>query len=177
MSKAALRKELASFDAGQLRQIILSAYDSSPEAKAYFEFFLNPDTDAFISQLSDELFKEIKRSKYGYSKARVSELRRIVKRVTSYGLAPEHVMRVMLNAVSLLVSAERFLNYTDTQLRGTQKFVADYIAYADSHNMAATALANINGIADNEKTGTRAMRRLVRDAAVAAVESIKGGGK
>lgn len=91
MSKAALKKELNTFSKDQLIEVILGAYSSSKEAKAYFEFFLNPDADALIQENIDFIFKELKRTKYGRSKGRISEIRRAVKKISDYGAADEHV--------------------------------------------------------------------------------------
>lgn len=175
MSKAALKKEIAGFTPEQLREVILAAYDSSAEAKDYFEFFLNPDIDTFISQCNDAIFKEIKRSKYGRSKGRISEIRRIIKKAIGYGLPPDKIGTVMLNAISLLVSAERFIDYPDALYNGTTKLVSEYITFANKNEFVATALANINNIANDEKIGTNMLRRKVRFAAVSTVDDLKKG--
>ena len=170
MSKIGLRKELAGFDADQLRQIILKAYDSSAEAKAYFEFFLNPDVEAFVEERNDAINKELRRGKYGRCKARISEIRRQIKMAVNYGLPPEAVAKVMLNAITLLYSLEQYLRFPDTLINGTQKLVGDYIVYCNRYEMVAQAMCDINALLDREELGSRYFRKLLRQAAVNAVE-------
>lgn len=78
MSKALLKKELAHLDRDQLVEVILNAYSSSKEAKEYFEFFLNPDLEALMQKKVDIIAKELNRAKYGYSKARISFIRKAI---------------------------------------------------------------------------------------------------
>ena len=47
MSKIKLKKELQNMSREQLLDIILNVYDARKEAREYFEFFLNPDSDCW----------------------------------------------------------------------------------------------------------------------------------
>ena len=137
MSKAALKKELKDFTPEQLTEVILNVYDSSKEAKAYLEFFLNPDPETFLKEKYDAIFKEIKRTRRGnISKCRISVIRNAIRQGTAYGLSPEYISRLMAGAISLLVSSERYLYYPATLFNGTYRLVSDYIAWAEKKRHA-----------------------------------------
>ena len=63
MSKNTLKKELDLMDRGQLVDIILDLYSNRPEAKEYFEFFLNPDIEKLREKVITKAQKEIMRTK------------------------------------------------------------------------------------------------------------------
>ena len=79
MSKTTLRKELKNMNREQLEQIILDAYDARTEIKEYFEFFLNPDVGKLLDKHKARLVKELNRTRWGRSKARVTILKLSVK--------------------------------------------------------------------------------------------------
>lgn len=60
MSKAALRKELVKMSQEQLVTLILDLYSARPQAKEYFEFFLNPDE----KELYDKYVKIVEKEVY-----------------------------------------------------------------------------------------------------------------
>jgi hypothetical protein len=178
MSKAALKKELKDFTPEQLTEVILNVYDSSKEAKAYLEFFLNPDPEAFLKEKYDAIFKEIKRTRRGtISKCRISVIRNAIRQGTAYGLSPEYISRLMAGAISLLVSSERYLYYPATLFNGTYRLVSDYIAWAEKNGMLSAALENIRKVTDDPGIGTETMRRNIADTAANAVRNIKTAGK
>ena len=43
MSKAQLKKALASMDAREIAEMVCELYDTRPEAKEYLEYWLNPN--------------------------------------------------------------------------------------------------------------------------------------
>lgn len=178
MSKAALKKELKDFTPEQLTEVILNVYDSSKEAKAYLEFFLNPDPEAFLKEKYDAIFKEIKRTRRGsLSKCRISVIRNTIRQGIAYGLAPEYTSRLMSGAISLLVSSERYLYYPATLFNGTYRLVVDYIVWAEKNGMLSTAIESIRKITEDANIGTETMRRNVAETAANAVRNIKTAGK
>ncbi len=46
MSKAQLKKHLASLDKSQIIEVVMELYEARKEAKDYLEFYLNPNEDA-----------------------------------------------------------------------------------------------------------------------------------
>lgn len=72
MSKSKLKKELAGMTQEQVADLVLQAYESSKEAKAWLDFYLNPDIEA----LSEKYRKQIHLKCYGRSgKARRPKMR------------------------------------------------------------------------------------------------------
>lgn len=125
MSKSALKKELATFTREQLVDVVLNAYSSSPEAKAYFEFFLNPDPNALLEKKLEEAKKELKRTKYGYSKARISVLKKLIKDVENYGAGDTLVYALTLNLFAMLYVDSHYYYFSDSLINGMCKFAAD----------------------------------------------------
>ena len=171
MSKANLKKELVTFTSEQLVEVILNAYDSSKEAKAYFEFFLNPDVDALLEKKVDIIAKELGRSKHGYCKARISHIRAAIKDFAAFGVGPDYVARLMYYTLRMLVGHYGTTRYPDTLINGTLKLVRDYIIYANSHDMAASALANINELCASS-LGTKYLRERIYTVATMAVDEL-----
>ena len=50
MSKAQLKKALASMDAGEIAEMVCELYDARPEAKEYLEYWLNPNEEAELEK-------------------------------------------------------------------------------------------------------------------------------
>lgn len=72
MSKSRLKKELAGMTREQTADLVLQVYESSKEAKAWLDFYLNPDIEA----LSEKYRKQIHLKCYGRSgKARRPKMR------------------------------------------------------------------------------------------------------
>ncbi len=177
MSKASLKKELDTFTNEQLVEVILNAYSSSKEAKAYFEFFLNPDADALLDKKIDIIAKELSRSKWGYCKARISVIRACIRDFEAFGVSPDYVARLMFATLRMLVGQYRYLNYGEPLLKGVGKLTADYIIYAHTHGFASEALADITRLTDEEGLGTPQMRKSVRDKALTTIEELTCGKK
>ena len=150
MSKASLKKELSTFDKDQLLEVILNVYSSSKEAKEYLEFFLNPDADALRQKKIDILAKEINRSKRGYSKARISVIRRIIKDFAAFGIGPDQLFQLQRDTVRMLIGMERFYIYPATLTTGTAHLAADMLVTANSAGMLQTALDAIDEIFKQE---------------------------
>lgn len=173
MSKAALKKELKNFTSGQLLEVILNVYDASKDAKAYLEFFLNPDPEAYLKTKYEEIFAEIKRTKRGLSKGRISVIRNIIKQGVAYGLSPEYIERLMSGAISLLLSTERYIYYPSSLYCGTLKLTADYITWANKNGMFSEAVNNIHKLVTDPKAGTGQFRTAIDNAAAACIGNLK----
>ena len=177
MSKAALKKELKSFTPEQLTEVILNVYDSSKEAKAYLEFFLNPDPDAFLKEKFEAILKELKRTKRGgVSKGRISVIRQMIKQGMAYGLTPDYIDKLMMGAISLLVSAERYIYYPASLFNGTYRLVSDYIVWANKAGMLAAALDQLSALIGDTEIGTEIFRRNISQTVAETVGNIKKSG-
>ncbi len=72
MSKSKLKKELTGMTQEQVTDLLLQLYESNKEAKAWLDFYLNPDIEA----LSEKYRKQIHLKCYGRSgKARRPKMR------------------------------------------------------------------------------------------------------
>lgn len=176
MSKAALKKELKNFTSGQLSEVILNIYDVSKEAKAYLEFFINPDPEEFLKKKYDEIFAEIKRVKRGVSKGRISVVRNIIKQSIGYGLSPEYVDRLMSGAIRLILSADRYFYLSSALYSGTLKLTADYIIWANKNGMFSEAVSNIQSLVTDPKIGTEQFRNAIDNAAKDCIGNLKTAG-
>lgn len=174
MSKSLLKKELITFTREELVEVILNTYDSSKEAKEYFEFFINPDADKLLETKTQLIAKEISRTRRGgYSKFRISHIRSVIKGFASFGVTSEYVARLMSSTIAMLTGHYRYYHYTETQTKGLLKLVADYIMYCDAHGMLQTALDYINGLTHGD-LGTAGMRKAIELAARDAIQSAGG---
>lgn len=102
-------------DIGQLRQIILDAYDARKETKEYFEFFLNPDVDKLLDKFNKALDKELNRTKWGQSKARVTNIKNAMKDVVTLNPGVETVMKMYFTTFQRLGQTERYATFTSSQ--------------------------------------------------------------
>lgn len=174
MSKSQLKKELNTFTREELVEVILNTYDSSKEAKEYFEFFINPDADKLLENKTQLIAKEISRTRRGgYSKYRISHIRNIIKGFASFGITPEYVVRLMGNTISMLTGHYRYYHYTETQIKGLLKLVADYIVYSDKQGMLQSALEYIDTLT-RSSLGTTGLRKDIAEAAREAIQSAGG---
>lgn len=173
MSKTALKKELASFDREQLVEVILNAYSSSKEAKEYFEFFLNPDPAVLYENGLDIVIKELRKSKYGYSKARVSVLRAAVKKLEDYGLGAEWQIKLIAEIIKGIVIIEKFCYITPALNNGTERFARDIVDKANKAEMLSFGLETIDKIVNDSTIGRPAFRDKIRAAFTRHLNELK----
>lgn len=80
MSKAKLRKTLASMEKEEIIETILELYSVRKEAKDYFEYWLNPDSDKLLEKSKGDIKKLFFTSKdISRRKPATSALNKIVK--------------------------------------------------------------------------------------------------
>lgn len=174
MSKARLKKELLTFSDEQLLELILNAYDSSKEAKAYFEFFLNPDVDTLLKKKMEAIDKEARRNKWGYSKARISRIKSEIKAVEELGVGAEYVGELRFFAIRELVLLEKYLNYTNAFIASIDKFVGEHLDYMAKHGLFLSALENLDSeILNNAECGTVSFRKHLRAIVANIVKDIQ----
>lgn len=162
MSKAKLRKELETFSEEQLREIILNAYSASSEAKEYFEFFLNPDVNALYDKKSDQIAKELNRMRYGYSKARISHIRKIIKDFAAYGVGCEPHANLIFVTLRWMLRQSVAVKYSETLLRGIETFASEYLDICYQAGYLDTAVANLNQLL--EVSGLPSTKRKIKAA-------------
>lgn len=144
MSKTALRKELLNMSPEQLQAIILDAYDARTEFKEYFEFFLKPDINKLLEKHRAKLVKELNRTRWGRSKARVSVIKKAVKEFIGFRPGPEAVLDMLFLTLHLLGTTERYVDMADTQIKYIKALATQIVDYADENEMASLALGRIS---------------------------------
>ena len=162
MSKAKLHKELDTFTKDQLIELVLNVYDSSKDAKAYFEFFLNPDADALFNKKIEAIAKEIGRSKYGYAKMRVTKIKDQIKSFANFGVGDERVGELTLQTLRMLVGMERHLNYTTTHYNFVEKLTREYIDISVRIGNQVKGLERLAEITDVHQLGTQYIRNKMK---------------
>lgn len=158
MSKAKLKKELDKLDKEQLVQLVLDFYTVNKTAKDYFEFFLDPDITKLREKYSAVIDKEIVRKKWGNTKARFTVIRKAVRDFESYGVGPEHVVKLMIHALQAGLTAEYILHATSAFVNGMEKLVTDIIKYGDKNEIYSTALSQL----DTTLTEAQGTKRFVK---------------
>lgn len=178
MSKTRLRKEIAGFTKEQLEEVVLAAYDSSADAKAYFEFFLNPDSDVFVEAQLEAIAKEVQRTRRGrISKGRISVVKAHIKKAVAYGIDPTHVASLMFGAVNVLTANLIALYYPPTLLRGILGLVADTVRYCDAHDMAQRCLDYFAALVADPKRCAREITAPIRDTVATTTATLLTGKK
>lgn len=141
MSKTTLKKELSKLDKEQLIQIVLDVYSARKEAKAYFEFFLNPDLTSLFDKYKEEVNKEMNRGKYTKSTARISRVRTLIKDFASYSVPPESVIELMIYTlkVGLLIDQRKYVS--EPFVKGLHKLAFDIRAMGDANELFTSTMA------------------------------------
>lgn len=125
MSKAALKKALASMPEQELRNLILDTYSVSKEARDYLEYWLNPDPkqlfEKFYKKLNGVFFTSSDKYK---RKPKLTEANRIVKSFASISGDPHSIADLMLRYPEIMIR----------WLQATWKL----------HSMAAAVIRNID---------------------------------
>lgn len=143
MSKTQLKKELKAMDADQMRELILDLYAARPEAKAYFDFFLDPDVDKLTDRAKAAVNKELGRIKRGMLSARFSVIRKALKDYESFGPGADHVLRLMLDTLARAVAAERLYYAKPAFVNGTARLALDTLKYGDKHLLFDQAVEGV----------------------------------
>lgn len=167
MGKQQLKKEIQLLERDQLEQMILEAYSAKKEIKEYFDFFLNPDVDKLTDRFKLEVDKEFHRGKRGYSKARITNLRRMLKDFEGFHPGFDKQIDLMFYIVNQSLTWEAVFNYTDTLMKGTASIMTRMLDIADANYVADRVLADLTAMLADESVGTRYFRRYLRDSLAA----------
>lgn len=162
MSKIALKKELMQLSHEQIVDVVLTAYASNKDIKEYFEFFLNPDVDKLYERFMKEIAKEIGRSKYHQSTARISRIKKTIKHFESFNPGVETVRDLRLATVEMLIVGELVNNYSDTLIKGTARLLNDTISYADKNLIFDSTIKQVDRIIAETQDRTRYFREYLK---------------
>lgn len=163
MSKTALRKELAGFSREQLVELVLDLYDARKEVKEYFNFFLNPDSAKLFEKYRKMIDKEFSRSKWGYCKARISVIRKLLKEFESFSPDGKYRHAMYAQVIYFALYADNYLHLPDALANGIRKITAEYLKYAANESQLDDALNNIENITRPETPGTNQLKRSIKD--------------
>lgn len=133
----------------QLIEIILNTYGSSADAKAYLEFFLNPDAAKLIESKAAVCAKELNRTKWGYSKARVSVLKQQLKEAAAFGIDNEHLAKLAYTILIMLLDVSQYYYFTESHSNAIGYFASEYFNYKAEDGEIEDAMKNINKIVNN----------------------------
>lgn len=148
MSKVQLRKELKLLTKPQLEELILDLYEARKEAKEYLDFFVNPDVESMFGKYVEAVNKELRKSKWGESKARVNHLKKLLKDLMGFKLDARTNIRAMGIILGGLMSTERYYNMGNPLMNMMYKLVDDMVEYADKNMEFEYALDELTRLFD-----------------------------
>ncbi len=151
MSKSAFRKEIATMTDEQLRQMLLDAYDASPVMKEYFDFFLNPDVEAKLDKARKLVIKELNRTHWGTSNARVTVFKKIIKDFAGLKPGAEAELDMMMLVLRLVAGADRYLNLKPTHERFIATLAQNILKWADKNQMTAEAVGHLTALTQSSE--------------------------
>lgn len=143
MSKTALRKTIKGLDANQLRELVMDLYEAKCDTRYYLDFFVNPDIDARMEAAKIAVSKELKRAGRGYSKARISVVKKGIASITCLQPGVEYCMEIMLFSLEMLCLSGHIFAFRDGLVKSTCRLLNDTIVYADRNQLLASCLPRL----------------------------------
>lgn len=163
MSKLLLKKELKALSRDQLEQMILDAYDAKKEIKEYFEFYVNPDVKKLSEKFKVAISREFARNKHGYSKARISIIRKLIKEFQAFQPGFEAELDLLHYTVTFALLAEMSFKFSDILILGISMLLDQTVELADRNLVADETLTKFTNLFNNETAGTKNFRRFLRN--------------
>lgn len=162
MSKTQLKKEIRALSKEQLEELILEAYDFRKEIKQYFDYFLNPDVEKLYERYSADICKELTRGKRGYSKARITTIRRMHKEFASYHPGYDKEIDLIFYTIQIALAQEKALRFSNPLSSGIGDMLLQVLAIADRNFVADKVLERLTRILHSEAAGSRYFRQYLR---------------
>ena len=163
MGKIQLKKEIQSLPREQLEAMILEAYEARKEIKQYFDYFINPDVNKLTDKYQLEISKEFHRSKRGYTKARITNIRRLYKEFQGFHPGFDKEIEVLMYAITTALECERAFHFSDTLMRGIGSLMILMVEIADRNLVADNILTRLTALLADERSGTRYFRAYLRE--------------
>lgn len=135
MSKTALRKLIAGFDAPQLRELLLDIYSRSRDAKEILDFYSDPDIPAKLRQYSEAVSKEVHRTKRHRPAPRMREIRAIIKRFNRLDPGDDATATLMAETIIEFCSLARTTHVDDKLADQMAVLLRDTLDYLSSRRM------------------------------------------
>lgn len=171
MSKTQLKKELSGYSKEQLIDIILEMYSTRPDVKEYFKFYLNPDSKTLCDKYIKAIDKEFNRSKWRVSKARVSVIKKLIKKFNSFQPDLKYRYDLYAMTVKLSIQTEHFYKLPESLINGICHFINEYLTLADKNEDLDNALSIIGQMVEQDNVGTRYYKNRLAEACQDYVES------
>lgn len=158
MSKLQLRKVLSGMDRDQIEQILLDAYTARKEIKEYFDYFANPDVDKLEEKYQGVILKEISRHKRGWSKCRISVIKKQLKEFASFQPGVDKEIDLMIFILEKILSAEKYVYFTDSQFQQYSLLLDQLLVFADTNLMLEQTLSRVLALLRDATSGTKHFR-------------------
>lgn len=142
----------------QLEELILDMYSARKEIKQYLEFFLDPDVDKIFDKMVNGVNKELSRTKFRQSKARISKIKTFYNDFSSYQPGFQAQLDAALFCVRAMLYYEQYYSFPDSLIKGACWFVKQYLDVADRELMLDTCLERLHALISDSKFGTDYLR-------------------
>lgn len=143
MSKTTLKKAIKDLDASQLRELLMDLYEAKCDTRYYLDFFVDPDIEARMEAARLSIGKELKRGSRGFSKARISVVKKGIASITCLQPGAEDCMEIMVYAVESLCLTGHIYAFRDGLVKSCCRLLHDTIVYADRNQMLAGILPRL----------------------------------
>ena len=151
-------------DRQQLVDIILDIYAARPEAKEYFEFFINPDIVKLTDRVLDKAKKEIARVKRGsYSRLRISKIKALDKYFASFNPGSDRVLDMKFRLFNLCVLQSFLSYYPPALLKSVSNMLPELIKYADASGQFTILLGRLERYLTNPFQADRQLKKMIAD--------------
>ncbi len=160
MSKIKLKKELSALSKDEIIEVVARAYSARKEFRDYFEFFLYPDADKLYEKYREAILREIGRGQRK-SKARISEIKKLIKNFDSFDAGAEYSRDLRLLAIENLIERERYTWYSETLINGTTRLTLDLINFADKNSLVDSTMKRIEETVGDLTRGNKAFKKFI----------------
>lgn len=151
-------------DREQMIEIILDLYSNRPEAKEYFEFFLNPDIAKLREKVIVKAQKELARTKRGsYSRMRISKIKSLDRYFSSFNPGSEEVLDMKFRLFNLCVLQSYHVYYTPAINKSITLLLADLIKFADSAGLFTPLMTKLRTYLTNPFQADQGLKRMIHD--------------
>lgn len=135
-------------DKEQLVGLVLDMYSSRKDAKAWLDFFVNPNLPQLYEKYRAAIEKEMSRGKYSNSTARISHVRKAIREFSSFGVEADSVIELMLYTLGLGIVIERRKYVSKPFLTGMARLASDILTIADKYCIFDTTHRSLAAVLD-----------------------------
>lgn len=149
MSKASLRKVLASMSQEELLQTLLEAYDARKETRDYFEYWLNPDEAKAYDNALKSLDKQFFNSKdRPLRKVSATACKKIISDFSSLGTSASKQALLRANYCSILIAWISHKRYRRSYESWAARVYLAALRYCENAEIGSAVMTRICKLAD-----------------------------